>query len=75
MSTPREFTAGQMMYGRYHKQNISGFVLTVEEKHIVIVLYTPYQGKNEFWDVGERKVLFKRLIKGVRLKYTLKPKA
>lgn len=50
----------------YRGTRIKGTIVIDEPKHIVVLLKTPYQGKSEFWDIGEPKVLTKKLFNSLK---------
>lgn len=57
-----EYTTGTKIDCYYHNRRVSGVILEDASKYIVVQLTIQYQGKNELWDVGERKVLYKSLL-------------
>ena len=41
---------------------VTGTVAWIDKTHIAITLSKDYDGKNEYWGVGETKVLSKKIL-------------
>lgn len=57
-----DYSIGTNITCYYHDRRLKGLIIDAGPNYIVVLLKTQYQGQNEFWDVGERKLLYKKLI-------------
>ncbi len=60
-----EFIINDIIGFKYNSRYVKGRVLQVDEKWIVLELWTDYIGKNEEWFSGEKKDFSKKAMKNI----------